>query len=400
MHLYGWWEHDERQRRLSNRLTGQTVVFEFISDLTEAKITYSDPETEFRLYGKLIAVPRRRDKVWRFDYGGQAARSIFSWGRKPSSYPSYGLWRRVDDCICDALLVWRPDGQQLNPQFEIRGGWLNGRWDADWVRKWVNKRAKSVPYEKVDPRMVELPPLAALPPPSWEYVDVARPAESVDVPELERTRKFKVLLPEGVEPKGFEKSMPHLRRRDGNGILLPLSMRGGWGYGESYDRRLMLLYYDAEVVTEFVLLDRFGIGCPIGPAMHRLTFRKAQPDIDLLPVREQVEMTLQSPDGEVQQSIVPSDVASGALWRRLYWALVDGFSCWNPAPGTVLPAGESSVNEMIRVLSLTRVPTAEEAGFDLHSLSLRSLVISYAAPGGVGMRSESAECEFAYANDG
>ena len=73
----------------------------------------------------------RRSLSWSIDQSGSAA----EWRRASGAdteIPPYGLWRRVDDAMFDALACW-PPGEQTGPQpsrINSWGGWLNGAWSA------------------------------------------------------------------------------------------------------------------------------------------------------------------------------------------------------------------------------------------------------------------------------
>src|SRR5262245_31164093 len=114
----GWWIYDAETRTLINRVSGQRVRLEHEAEpmaggLARLRFAYEDAEVR---YPVLVTARRetyggsgydhrdesRHSLAWSIDHGASAA----AWRRltgTDSEVPPYGLWRRVDATLFDAL---------------------------------------------------------------------------------------------------------------------------------------------------------------------------------------------------------------------------------------------------------------------------------------------------------
>ncbi|MET0530357.1 MAG: hypothetical protein ABW003_18820, partial [Microvirga sp.] len=66
---------------------------------------------------------------WSIDHSASAVEWRRSCGTR-AEIPPYGLWRRVDDALFDALACW-PPSEAVGPEpsrIDSWGGWFNGEW--------------------------------------------------------------------------------------------------------------------------------------------------------------------------------------------------------------------------------------------------------------------------------
>ena len=137
-HVFGWWNLDPDGPSLVNTVTGERVRHRGAAhpdDATEgegwARFDYEHTDLRYPLLVRQTVEVRSAYSrtIWAVDH----ARSAALWRRETdagATHPPYGVWRRVDDCVADALACW-PDasvGGWLHPHLEVVGGWLNGAW--------------------------------------------------------------------------------------------------------------------------------------------------------------------------------------------------------------------------------------------------------------------------------
>ena len=200
--VFGWWDFDPEAETLINRVTGESV--RFIGRLAQKghwlkfkyeyegvvfpifveKIDASCNDIEYGPHDSCLASDSRMPAqgiVWKVDY----IRSVKAWQRESgedTTYPGYGLWRRVDDCVIDALYFWpERENSGLSPVRVVAlGGWLNGNWCADWERVFGyaakgNHRYLRSDLEDAAPiKKTWLCPLDEPAPSSWKFIgDIA-----------------------------------------------------------------------------------------------------------------------------------------------------------------------------------------------------------------------------------
>jgi len=146
-YVAGWWTWDPDGRALVNRATGERASLRGAVSSEDAgapdcwlRFDYGHAELRYPL---LVAadstlkgnneetLERRLDHV-------QSARLWRQQAGASLTHPSYGTWRRVDDCVTDALACWPETGvtsKPLRQAFRVRGGWLNGVWDEGMDRQ-------------------------------------------------------------------------------------------------------------------------------------------------------------------------------------------------------------------------------------------------------------------------
>ena len=149
---FGCWEPVPKDDTLVNRVSGQRVRRlgpTRLDDDPESegwlRFEYEDDEVSFSILARLRwgdfrhpihTLPYSREgRILSVDYN----RSADLWrqqGGSAAAHPSYGLWRRVDDCLMDALACWprMKSRDRALGQIRLLGGWLNGEWRRELHR--------------------------------------------------------------------------------------------------------------------------------------------------------------------------------------------------------------------------------------------------------------------------
>lgn len=231
--VFGWWDWDAETPALVNRITGERLAFRgrcqdgdlVPSEGTWLRFDYLHPDLDFPLLveeSKAEEQERSDDNgktLWRIDY----LRSSALWRREAAgneAYPSYGVWRRVDDCIADAFACWpATEAHQgaFTRAFLVSGGWLNGVWNETLRR---GQRRCSVIREITPPERDYsswLIPLDTPPPSPFVFHD--------HVPRRNGTENWEVENP--VLPEGITFDNPQFRRSPHWPVEVPLSAISG-----------------------------------------------------------------------------------------------------------------------------------------------------------------------------
>ena len=185
--LLGWWLFDAGKYQIIHATTGQVLRFVGHSNsgpgLTESgnriwmSFEYRDRDISFPLVIEWRNVPSTaggRPLVWRVDY----IRSAGLWRVETNAqqaFPPYGLWRRVDDFLTDALACWpaHPKTGAKPGRIAFNGGWLNGSWTSALYRCVHGSSPLVVSTDAFQSAAIE--PLTAKPPEPWRLLPPGRP---------------------------------------------------------------------------------------------------------------------------------------------------------------------------------------------------------------------------------
>ena len=188
--LLGWWLFDAGQEQIIHATTGQLLRFVGHANsgpgLTESgnriwmSFEYRDRDIRFPLVIEWRNVPSTastvggRPLVWRVDY----IRSAGLWRIETNAqqaFPPYGLWRRVDDFLTDALACWpaHPKTGAKPGRIAFNGGWLNGSWTSAFYRSVHGSTPLVQSTEAFQSAAIE--PLTAKPPEPWRLLPPGRP---------------------------------------------------------------------------------------------------------------------------------------------------------------------------------------------------------------------------------
>lgn len=370
MHLYGCWNFNKRKQLMTNTLTGQTVQDGGVNRKGHRRVTYRDNGLKFDLYASHTSRrPDIRYTNWMFDYTVSHKRNQGPWNSKNMDY---GVWRRIDECVADALLVW-PDENGIPHRsngFELKGGWLNGSWTEGWVRRFRRNHQSSLNEFSNEPQRFSLIPLDLSPPPRWSYYTCTTVTPlSLEMMKPERGVPI-YKHPSETDLSRLGKSVPHVLRDDGQAIILPVCMDGRWGYGESYRTYLTALYIDRDFTCRLTFEGSHADSseCRIKLPTYEASFRKGEiPDV-LRANSEVKSYDFKDSKGDVTHNEYTSFDMSIAMWRRLNAALIDGLSVWPSGDHQTMPADQRSRENMHRILNLEKIPSDKEAGFDMSGL--------------------------------
>jgi hypothetical protein len=185
--LLGWWLFDTEQAQIIHATTHQALRSlgrpDSSPDRSESgnriwlSFEYQDRDIRFPLLVEWRNVPSTiggRPLVWRIDY----IRSTMLWRAETNTrqaFPPYGVWRRVDDFLTDALACW-PTHARTGAQpgrIVFNGGWLNGSWTSTFYRSvWAFTPAR----QSTDAfQSTTMESLTARPPSPWRLLPPGPP---------------------------------------------------------------------------------------------------------------------------------------------------------------------------------------------------------------------------------
>src|SRR5262249_37081915 len=150
--------------------------------------------------------------------------------------PQYGLWRRVDSCVADALLCW-PEIELTGPvpgSMASHAGWANGAWSSD-LRRIVHRGDDfgfNPPDGQWDRPYVE--PLHAAAP-VWRFVDAPQMRDQTDLDGIEEVSPGQFLLPQDTPLASALSGTPHLVCSDGRSVIFPSGRRRTRGVADNAD---------------------------------------------------------------------------------------------------------------------------------------------------------------------
>jgi hypothetical protein len=177
IHVFGVWDLDPERPALVNKLTGEAVVIcdrdlidqpAPIAGWTRFEYEHADLRYPILVECAGTRIGDRTLPAWRVDHDRSAVEWLSETGLPEK--PAYGTWRRVDDCITDALACWpdvRAGDDKDRGRLSVTGGWLNGEWRADFRRDcwWLSQYDKRRYDRPIDPNVGSwIMPLDAPPP--------------------------------------------------------------------------------------------------------------------------------------------------------------------------------------------------------------------------------------------
>lgn len=346
--VFGWWDWDAEAPALVNRVTGERVVFRGAfqdpdlvpSDESWLRFDYEHPELNFPLLVEERPAEDAKEKgktVWRVDYGRSHA--LFNHqGSGKDSNPSYGVWRRLDDCVSDAFACWPEDADPngaLARDLFLFGGWLNGVWSEGFNRSERRTFSRDrVPSENdYDSWLV---PLDEAPPSPFVFHDHIPRRNGTENWEIENpvlleglefeVPKFRLhpRLPSGKPLTGLEGRTAYLLSVDEKCLLYPCygSIEADRGRGH-WSPSIYLIYADDVSVSLIALKSK---------KRDQRAFES-----DWLAILSAGDFSLRQescgspfrlkphPDTPAENKMF---VPSRPLWLRVRWGLIDGWSRW------------------------------------------------------------------------
>jgi hypothetical protein len=231
----GWWSIDPEATCIGNVASGQQVKLDTafrIENWGEENwhFSYRDREVE---YPVLVRRTFEQEKfggtaaVLEIDHG-ESAKLWRERANRLEDTPPYGLWRRVDEAVVDALCCWNElGGLTKNVQVHALGGWFNGAWNGTWRRRFSGAR-----YDPTGPAwplaQPILEPLDSAAPPPWQFVNHAKDVTRADLANVRREPGYMPVLPRGAPLEGFQGQTPYLIRADEKAALFPAFASRRW----------------------------------------------------------------------------------------------------------------------------------------------------------------------------
>ena len=255
----GWCRFDAETQTVINRLSGQRIRFECAASdppFTRLRFTYSDHQVRYPVLVTARYDPfgpggfdtpdgRRHALMWSIDHVASAG----EWGHSSDTATGdapYGLWRRVNDCLFDALSCWpKTEATGLAPgTIDAWGGWWNGEWSSRLrVRCGAHGSAPNPLEDGIVPYLV---PLDAKPL-SWRFVDAPRATPGVTLTGVREIASGRRFLPRGAPLAGFETAIPHLLRSDGRAVMFPYRVHSHFDRDGDYQADARYFYADEDV---------------------------------------------------------------------------------------------------------------------------------------------------------
>ena len=385
----GWWTFDPETQSLVNRVSGQRIRHEGAADETggRARLRFSYQDADVR-YPVLVTArsepyggagydlrdPTRRSRAWSIDHSASAA----AWRRlanADAAHPPYGLWRRVDDALFDALACWPPT-DRTGPEpsrIDSWGGWSNGAWVPPLRRVGAGRAEKTTPVERGVAPYLE--PLAS-PAPSWRFHDARMAVAGMSPAGIRTLRSGMHVLPRNAALTGFESGIPHLRRHGGKAVMFPHRVLSGLDKDGYYTARAQFAYADEDVfflfegstwswsdgapgnwtfeldeLTEFGVRDPKATGLPDGLVCSRKVYDWRGPQLQPLP----------------------------RLAQRLTAALIDGWLAWSGSPLRLLD-DPKQLASLASQGAPEPVPPHDKSGIDLAAKDI--VAVNYGYHGG------------------
>jgi hypothetical protein len=256
--LLGWWLFDTDKTQIIHATTGQVLRSlghpNSRPDLTESgnriwmSFEYRDCDMRFPLVIEWRNVPSAvagRPLVWRVDY----IRSATLWRTATNSqqaFPPYGVWRRIDDFLTDALACWpaHPLTGAKPGRIALNGGWLNGSWSSAFYRSVWGSTPLRTSTDAFQSAAME--PLTSKPPTPWRLLPPGLP-ESLPwrVGESDRWSEARAAM----------ERASYLGTDDGSRLLVALPKAGNVRW--SLKGLSRLFYADETILTDVISV---GIG--------------------------------------------------------------------------------------------------------------------------------------------
>lgn len=382
MDQLGCWKFEPNILSIVSANSGQNLSFK---DKIET-IKMTDSERQLYVNGFLFEYEDKQLRLplvvwnsknpgnWILDY----KKSVELW-RKSSSIeadtPPFGLWKRVDTCVTDALQCWPENASTgIAPEFlHGVGGWMNGKWREGFLRKWKaahNRQTLTADYPIQD---IELINLEALPSRIWNFVEVPC-AIFPDLNYLAQLPNGLHYLPPERQLSGYENKISHLQRSDKKSVIFPAGLdsyryESSWDYLPGayflYADEDVLFYFDGTAVRS---VNRWAFNLPsdMTESQCRLGLRqKTHCD-----VKDKESLPVNLFSGKPR-------VLSLAPFSKFRDALIDGFLSWTGTEHS--PLDDPQHLEKLAAKNVRNVPSLASSGLNLGAKDAISLTGGYLA---------------------
>lgn len=271
---FGWWDYQSSPPAMSNRFTGQRVACQKVAGATPLPrhalgFLYSDREIEFPIVVRTSLQGRGPyrghpylQSTWEVDY--ELSAEIWRETSKAAdTYPGYGVWVRIDDCVIDALSCWPEHDHRISGHvIKSSGGWFGGQWLSSLKREHsgVARAEKKRQEILAECHFGHAQPPPDVPdlvePPRWHFVDAEIASVKIELDHIDHSRGFPYLS--SANPlSGFE-GVPHLLRDDGAAVYFPSYVTTHFHRGEDCHLDASFTYADEHVVLTLRESESFG----------------------------------------------------------------------------------------------------------------------------------------------
>jgi hypothetical protein len=371
----GYWRFDPLTQSLCNSASSQRVTFQgtVAHDGKTAsmpgvskiwRFQYEDDDVRYPIV--VLSKITSSDGAIRCDWLIDHDQSLLLWQqlRSNGEVPAFGLWRRVNECVVDALLSWPEiDGTGPKPVNVVSmAGWFNGNWSSQIRRR--SQRGYDHGFAKDAAPLPSFLGEVTAQSYRWTFVDSPRAMRGAKLANVQEVGPAQLYLPPNERLTGFEADVPYLIRSDGQAVMFPAGLKSSLHRGEDYMPGAYFCYADAEI---FFFMNggefrgwqnlpsswTFSLAHPFQIGLRRLewfdTSRPGGISADLF-------VGQQSRFGSVQ--IIPSP----SVWQRVTTALIDGWLVWAASPNRLLD--DPSQLEKLRGRD-AYLPEHEKSGIDL-----------------------------------
>ena len=253
----GWWCYDHNTKTLKHQQTSQIIRYigrqrnEGNLKLTLSanrhwmRFCYEDTEIRYPLLVEWRNVSGRL--VWRVDY---IRSTLLGQNSDIINPPTYGVWKRVDECIIDGLACWPCDFEtKLQPNYiALNGGWLNSEWTKDLYRAIPHWSSKGTWNFNTGMRS-EIPPLDIVST-QWVYVPNSKFQKQPSTINLLASKGSPAQLEKNL--KKLCSSTDQLISKDGDQMFLALGQDTplDQSLGDLTSNKIRYLYVDKDFVTD------------------------------------------------------------------------------------------------------------------------------------------------------
>lgn len=263
---YGWYDYTDDKGSMVNRITGQSLIFESCLELDANVMNLGSWSERASLPPvKLKLDAARIPKIYRYRYRykdsevdmpvvfEKAQGVLLDYHDMFLMVPTYGLWRRLDDFLTDALQCWLPGADEsMRVILYVNGGYRQGVWDSTFRRRYLERN--KLHLSDMSKGNICEPYVSSLgrPTPSkWLYNDYAPPHQLPKLPVfLDDGFDVNFLGQESILPH-IEGKVPYLSRTDGKAFIFPSGSHLVPRRGHGSISRVYYTYVDEELCFVF-----------------------------------------------------------------------------------------------------------------------------------------------------
>ncbi|WP_417433740.1 hypothetical protein [Kiloniella sp.] len=354
--IIGWWAFDPENIALVNLVSGEKLGpkdspaegnwlrFEYQYDglsyplLVETGPVVYDNYERYSLSPSYVT-PINNKLAWQVDH----IRSAKIWAERHNQHsdkyhPSYGLWRRVDDCIADAFTFW-PKTEKTGPVPEriiIAGGWVNGSWNDRWERTFATCQ------EAYQPTILTSAPPIALdtPPPSpWifhdtkeidtsKYVGVHNLVKPVAYPpynaEKEKREDRFFYIPAEEKLTGFESETLYLKTEDKTSVIA-LCFGDSLGSGHGPRACFHFLYGDSYLTSKIWAYNQYPSNSTSDWKVFGFSALELKPRLVNGEMNKSAEDLMRGVEPDLVDPLLKCRYLDLITWRRISSSIRDAF---------------------------------------------------------------------------